>query len=419
MTTSSIREPRAPAGPAPGAGPRAEPAPDPHPWRAAILLALVSTGFVMLVSFLLTPWFHSSTWWFAPADAWKPLQAAQYVANGAFGHLYEANRYFVYLPMLPIVLAPVALVQSWLRLGQSIPFPIPHPTLWIVYCPYANLVATLPLLYAVRSLAVELGVRRRLVHLQVATLALVVLPVVILWGHYEDALATALLALAAREHLRGRLLRTAVLLGFAIGFKQWAVVAVPAFVAFAPRGSRLRTLAVAGAIPLALVAIPLIVDWRDTSRALLQAQSFPALGRPALWFGAFRHGVVGTLPRAVEVGAAAAAGWLLRRGGGAPSRLVAALGCVLLLRLAFEPALFTYYLGPSMAFLLVLDLVHTGWGLRTLLLGTLATALFLLHPPAGVWWATEAALALGCALPALRIAAGRTWPVRRWPAVAT
>ncbi len=417
MTVPSTDVAHAPAGPAPSAGGPAG-GRDAHPWRAAVLLALATAAFAVLFSIVLIPWVRSSTWWSTPKDVWEPLQAAQYVANGAFGYLYQANRYFVYLPMLPIVLAPVALVQGWFTLGQGVPYPIPHPTLWIVYGPYASLTSTLPLLYAVRALAVELGVRRRLVHLQVATLALVVLPVVILWGHYEDALATALLLLAAREHLRGRLLRTAVLLGFAIGFKQWAVVAVPAFVAFAPRGSRLRTLAVAGAIPLALVAIPLIVDWRDTSRALLQARSFPDLGRPALWLGASRRGMVATAPRALEVAAAALTGWLLRRGGGGP-RLVAAVGCVLLFRLAFEPALFPYYLGPAMAFLLVADLAHTGRGVWTLLAGGLATALFLLHPPAGAWWAMETAAGVGCALPALRIAAGRTWPVRRWPAVAT
>jgi hypothetical protein len=378
----------------------ASPAPaDPHPWRAAVWITLAGVVLEMIGSLWLVPRALSMTGWFVAADAWAPIPAAHYVAYGAVPFLYEGSPSFVAGPLLPIVLAPVAAIGSLFDLTQSVPVPLKHPALWLVYGPY-GIGLSVVFLAAIRRLAVQAGVRTGLVRLQLASVLVVLLPSAGMWMHFEEPLAMACALFALVEVMRGRDRRAAIAIGIAICFKQWALLALPLVVATAPPGRRVRTLAWGVAIPAALFAVPLAFDWTYAAPQIFSAHAYPHAGHAALWVPSAKHITVGTPFRALAVACSAAVAWRLR-GRTEPSVLIAALASVLVLRLVFEPVLFAYYLAPPLAALLVYEVVRTGRVVRTVLFGLPALLLFAMHPHPVVWWAAEVALLAPIAGPAL------------------
>jgi hypothetical protein len=216
---------------------------------------------------------------------------------------------------------------------------------------------------------------------------------------------------AARETLRGRDVGAAVIIGVAIAFKQWALLGLPLVVAAAPEGRRLRTLAAGLAVPAAAFGVPLLLDWKWAAPSILSAKAFPITGHAALWEGGAVQSTVGTPFRALSVLSAVAVGWRLR-GRVDAQTLMAGFAAVLVIRLAFEPVIFAYYLCPALAFLLLHEQVRTGRITRTFLFGLAALLLhpFHLHPV--VWWAAEVALLAPIAAPALSDALALP-PIRR------
>ena len=372
---------------------------DPHPWRATIWLTLLAIAAGMAWSLWLEPWMRHSPYWLPSEDVWVPIQSAQYVANGALGYLYEATPLFVAPPLIAIVLAPIALIGQTLGMTTDTPFPIPHPTLWLVYGP-AGLALTAVLFHAVRSVAVELRIRRPVV-LQLVAFALVVDPVAIRSGHFEDVLALAFVLFFVRARLRGQPIHAALMLSVAIAFKQWALLAVPLAIVTAPPGRRVRTTAAACAFPALLMAFPLAVDAKHAVPALLGARSWPWLGHPAPWVSDAHRILVGTPARLGAVLFAVLVAWFVRdRSDG--STLLAGLGLVFLGRIAFEPTLYAYYLAPG-AMLLVLHAAPVPRRLvRAVVLSLAALAMFLLHLPRDPWWAIEAGIGVALAWPAGR-----------------
>lgn len=382
---------------------------DRHPWRAAVVVGLALAALGMLYATVVAPGWLGLRQWQIAVDVWVPMQPAAYVANGAFPYLYEVNRFFVAMPLLPVVLAPVAAVGQHLNLTESVPVPLPRPTLWWVLGPY-GMASGIAVLYGARRLAVALGVRRRLLVLQTGVAAVGLVTLDLLWGHYEDVLALAFLLVGAALAIRGRFVRAALLLGVAIGFKQWAVLALPCFIGFAPAGTRLRATLAAVAVPGFLGAIVLAADWPAASKALFDAQVFPAAGgHLALWVGAHARAVSGTPGRALAVAAAALLGWRLRNRAD-PGRFVGSLALALLTRLLFEPLVLAYYLCPGLVVLIVAELYRTGRMWRSTLLGLLALWLFPLHPAPALWWAAELLVCSAAAWPALREVFGRPAP---------
>jgi len=375
-------------------------APDPHPLRAAIGIALLAVVAEMALTMWILPAALSWHGWYITGDAWPPLWPAHYVSYGAFPYLYEGSPYFVAGPLLPVVLAPVAGAGNVLGLTESIPFPIPHPTIWLVYGPYATTISCAFLLWAMRRVAVLAGLRTGLVRLQLAAAALVLVPAVGIWAHFEEPLALGTTLLAVGEAHQGRLRRAALLVGVAIGFKQWALLALPLIVAAAPPGRRVRTLAWGLAVPAAVFGLPLALDWSYAARAIFLARAFPHVGHAALWVSSSVHKMVGTPFRGVAVACSVAVAWRLR-GRSTLRVLLAGLASVLTLRLAFEPVLFAYYLAPPLGVLLLYERVRTDRATRTLLLGTAALLLFSLDGHPVVWWVGEVALLVPIAAPAV------------------
>lgn len=379
-------------------------------WRDPLLLGLL----VVAAGMAYTVWFFPVVlgWpgWWLNGEVWIPVDAAGYVASGAYPYLYEAHPGWIAGPLLPVVLAPVALLQDAFHLTSNGDFNVPHPTLWLVYGPL-GLATSIPLLHAVRSLAA--GVRspgrhgdRGLAVLQWAVLPLVLAPAAIVFGHFEDVLALAFLVLATRDAPRGGL-RGALYLGIAIAFKQWAVLGLPIlFVAVSPE-RRARWVAGAVAVPAVLMGIPLVADWPHAAKALFSGSAFPMLGHPALWVGATGEALTAAPYRLVILAGAVGLARKVRGRMDAPV-VLAALGLVFLVRLVLEPVVFGYYPCPALAFLLLHEYATTGRVRRTLALGTAMLLLFPFHPNPVLWWTAEAALGVALAVPAVREVRGQS-----------
>jgi hypothetical protein len=383
---------------------------DRHPWRAALALGVVTIVFGMVYAIWVVPIItHRARWWVTD-EVWPPLQAARFAANGALGYLYSADPYFVAGPIGAIVLIPVVLISDAMGLTDSYLFSVAHPTVWLVYGPYA-LGFSVVLLYAARALAqrawvVEAMAARGLPprHLwsQVAMFCLVLVPGAVVFGHYEDVLALAFVLLGIGAMMGGRFGVAALWFALAIGTKQWALLGVPILLAAAPARSRLRTLVWSLLPPGALMAFTLAVDWDHASRALLHTRSFPQVGHAALWIAhAAARTSVGSPERWGAVATAIALGWWLR-GRGRPRLLVAGFAVAFLSRLVFEPVIFAYYLIPSLALLFLHERLTGRSGLRTAVGGGAILLFFPFHPNPWVWWAVTAVGLVWIAAPAVR-----------------
>jgi hypothetical protein len=345
--------------------------------------------------------------WLPPPDVWHPLVAARGIVGGSFAHLYRPDPFYVAGPLFALFLSPVEALARALGLSESYPAPVARPAAWLVYGPY-GLATGILLLYAVRALATQAGVRSGRAWLQAGTVLLVVVPVGLAYGHYEDILALALVALAAREVLRGRLLPCAIAAGLAVATKQWAVLAIPLLVAAVPRGRRVRTLLLVAAVPAALAAEPLLLDWSHAASALFAARTFPPDGAAALWVSSGTVSIVGTPVRLGAVALAIVVAWRLRHRASEAEALIGGLGLVLLARFLFEPVVYSYYLGPGLGLLLVHERTGGRRGLRTLVLGGGWLLWFQVWPATWWWWALTYALALAVSWEALGLVVGRS-----------
>lgn len=274
-------------------------------------------------------------------DGWTPLDLGMITRAGHqlwMGHLssiYRSGSGLYALPLSFVLVAPLTGV-----LGTS----SPDHTQALVATAYF-LAFGVVLLHAVRRLAWDMGLRRRLWLVQVLAAALAMIPE-LEWGHLEDVLALAFVVYAVRRLRTGDHVRAALLLSVAISFKQWAVVLVPLVVFAAPRATRLRTLAAACALPAALMAVFIGIDARGALGAFLTPGG---IGGPPghVWFGPAWLGAHTTQTnRFLALALAAAVGWRFRRSSD-PVPLVAA---ILLLRPLTEPANFSYYWSPGLIF---------------------------------------------------------------------
>lgn len=335
---------------------------------ASEAIATVAVG--ALFSMVLMPaLFRRESWfWYSSGDAWFVLKAARYVSAGALGFLYEANPLFVSTPLGPIVLAPVAWVAY--RFGLTFsrdPFSIAHPTVWPLYLAY-SLLWSVVFYHAVRTLAETLRLERHRLRIDASAGFLVVAPTFIVWGHMEDFMAVAFLLFCVRDVIDENWRRATWALGFAIAFKQFAVLALPLVLWQMPKREKIPGAVRASVLPGALAAFTLAVDWSHASRALLGAQIgylAPLAHVTPWWPGTLGHTESATIERVLAFAAAVGVGWFARRVRD-PKALLAAFGVVLLIRPAFEPVVYFYYLAPCMVFFLLHERLTSGRMRRTL-----------------------------------------------------
>src|SRR6266545_1463831 len=320
-------------------------------WRAAVVLGLVLLACAFALALLLPAVLGDGCPCRDQAgrrvrvlatsgDLWVAPAAARYVASGALGFVYESSPYLTALPLYPILLAPLVAVGQALGLSEP---PAPTPTMWF----------------------------------------LLAAPVLVVFGHGEDAFALLGVLAAVRLAARERWAEAGLLLGLAVASKQWAVLALPALLARCGPRERGRLAAACLALPAALALLVLAVDWVHASRALLHPPNYPGYGHAA--------------PAPFRLGALTLAIALAGRGRGGASRLLAVLGVTLLARCAFEPVVHVYYLGPGLCLLLLHERVATGRCARTAVLGSLLVAWFEVQPAPALWWAVAAALGVAVA----------------------
>ena len=371
-----------------------DPAEDPHPWRAAVALGFLAIAAGMLTAMWVAPVLGHNHWWI-PGDAWRSLRAAHYVSQGNYGLIYETGSLrdiYDSGPLFPLVLAPVAAISDLFHLHESYPFTRQHPSAWLVYGPYA-LATAIPLLYAVRALVTQLGVRTGRTLLQFFVLLLAFVPMAIIYGHYEDVIALTLLLLAFRDVFAGRGLRGALLVGVAIAFKQWSLLAVPLFVVACPPVTRVRAAARCIVPPAVVFSLFLAADYKYASQALLHPPAFPLYGHAALWVSSSTEYLSDVPTRfGAFVVAAGVAGLIRNRRD--PGLIVSALGVVLFSRFLFEPAVHAYYLAPGIALLVIGERIRGGSVVTKVILSSALLLAFPLHPNRELWWLGAYALSV-------------------------
>lgn len=395
----------------------------------------------MLWSLFIYPAFNSiprvqHNYWLVPSDAWKTLLASHDVVWAGFSFIYEAGvglstkgtlvdpygtLQFQAGPLFPILLTPVAWIQGiFPTLGESYPAWNPRPGAWLVYGPYASLIASFPFLYAIRSTVTTAAASARtaatdavdraretpnLVRLQIAGAVLVLVPTVIITGHFEDALAVAFLMLAARDIARQRWLRAAAMIALVFSLSLWSLLFIPLAFFMMPRKVWFK-FSVLLLFPLIVYVGALASDWAAASRALFQAVTYPEFGHGALWVHA--TGPVSAAP--IRLGALALAvfiAWRMRSRASS-IELISTFAVILTVRLAFEPVMTAYYVAPALGFMLLEEFMAKGRVWRSLATGVPLIALCVIPVhgnrsfAAFAWWAAFTVISVIAVWPAGR-----------------
>jgi hypothetical protein len=318
--------------------------------RHALVLGTAFALAYLAYSVWWMPVVHGEPGWIVPGDIWMSTRVSDYIRYGAYAWVYQAAPGYYALPLAAILLVPAMVIADASHLVSGFPEPIAHPTMWLVVGPY-SLAFGIAALHAVRVAAWQYGLRQRLALVQLATVALVLVPCAAM-GHPEDVLAFAFTCYGVAAADRHDLGRSAVWLGLAVCSKQWAVLAVPFVVLGCPRPDRLQFAVRAALPPLILLAPALIMDPQDTLRAVLAPTTPVGLiwghdGLLLLLAGA-------DASRWSRAGAVLAsfllAVWLMRRRA---AFLLDGIAVAFLLRALAEPVVFGYYLAPGLGFLLL------------------------------------------------------------------
>ncbi len=271
------------------------------------------------------------------------------------------------------------------------------------------LVGALPCLAAVVALAQCLRRRMRALGRPEAAVLLVALLAVfnpgtlrsLHWGHPEELLAAALCVGAILAATRERNLLAGLLLGLAVGTKQWAVIAiVPTLLAAS--GQRIRLLVVAGALAVAIALPSLLLSPQTViaTHATLVA-AHPVASPPNVWwlistprgaaerragspgFAAKIPSWAGTISHPLIVLLGVPLGWLFwrRRAQLTPQDALGLFALLMLARCLLDPWNNDYYHAPFLLSLLAWEaLARDGWPRVTLFAGAALALTF----PAGI-----------------------------------
>lgn len=401
-------------------------------WALGGSVVLVVTG--LAYSFFWGPVVHHVDAWLTPGDIWGTIRAAHWIGWGDIGNIYTPGTGFITLPGIALLLAPVAMVSSALGLSASLPsYPLTHPAAWLLVGPVEMLLGAVALL-ALDALAERFGVGGGRRVLLCAAEAVVLWPVVALWGHPEDALAMAMGVWALIAAMDGHWARSGWLWGVGIAFQPMLLLLVPLGVALAPGAHRRRLgILVRAALPsAALVVLPFVGDWSATTRALVDQPTYPSIDHPTPWLalapvleksrrvtskkahtivlhGISRFTVVVSHTRTGEVVAPGPARilalvlavgigvWVWRRRPGEVE--IVWLGAVALAGWCFfEPVMVPYYLWPALALALVPASLLGSWRASGAIAAALAATWYSYeHLGPWAWWAPLMAM-VGAAL---------------------
>lgn len=369
--------------------------------RDALLLAVTFGGLAMFYSlYLFAQLYHKRLHgfdvWYSPGDIWQMVDGGRYVWHGALGYVYQGTPSYA-LPLSFILTAPISAIISHFNLVEGI-LPIPRPTAWLVAGPF-GLLFNIFLLDAVRRLAWDLGLRRRLLGVQLLTVLLVMVPM-FEWGHFEDVIALTFVLYGTRYLLRNDFVRAPLLISIAVSSKQWAVMLVPLMVVLAPKGQHMRALMASCALPVLFLGLMLSVDLRDTATSLFSPVN---LGRNAPGHVAFFVTWLGSktsaVSRAVGLIFAPLLALLLRTKLTSTVRFLLAMSLLLLIRPFSEAINYSYYWSPPLLMAALTGVCkHGRLRVRDWLFPILAVAWTLPHGnprSMWLWWGVLAVLLVG------------------------
>jgi hypothetical protein len=366
-----------------------------------ILITAVVLGTGMAFSLLWGPVVRHKDPWIYPGDIWSAYRSAHFVAWGSLGSVYAAGTSLVTFPGILLPFAPLALLTGGLGMTESFPYFIPHPTAWLLLGPYEILIGC-TVLFACDALAERLKISAgRRVVLCVAE-GVVLWPVLVEWGHPEDALALALAVYAMVFAFDNRWSGAGWLIGAAIATQPLILLMVPVLLAISGR-RRAPALLVRSSLPAVfLLAVPLAAQFHETAHVLLSQPNFPRIDHTTPWTalaprlgGAGRNVVVAAGPgRVVAVLAACALGWWARRWRDHPDLLVWAAAMALALRCFTESVMDNYYVWPTLALGLIVVARATRFRLT---LGVLTAVAVTVSAQNGLgeWWWWWSAVTVG------------------------
>ena len=329
-----------------------------------------------------------------PADIWRTLNPARWVANGAVLFLYEASGpRFDYGPLWPVVVAPGVALGDHLGLVDNSRHTIPRPTMAIPMIVMAVTAAVTALAAATWRIAAARATKAR-----VAAIAAIIGPTMLTagsWFHGEDILlASFLLFAAAASPVQAGVWTAAALLT-----KQTALAYVPVLFAACKPGQRGRFTAIAVGIPAAVMAMIFIATPTSLIDGLTGAPTCVDCFTPALWTSLIWEeaaDISATYGRILWIVAAAIAAWLWRHRCRDAKGLLLMLTMISLMRVVvFEAGVYAYYWVPAMIF----SLAWLTQKYRRLWPSSLGfTALIAWHKasdsvPLSVWWLIAAIIA--------------------------
>ena len=317
----------------------------------SLLLSLAFGALAMLYSLVLYRFQYEvehgvkTDVWYQGGDIWMLLDAGRFVWHGALGYVYMGAGQSYALPVSYILIAPLSALVDHFRLVEAL-VPLRRPSAWPLAACFVLLFNAF-ILDVIRRMSWDLGLRRRLWAVQLATVLIVCVPV-FQFGHFEDVLALTFAIQAMRYAFADRILAASLVLSVAIGCKQWAVLLVPLVVIMAPHGRRLVSLSLNVALPLLLAALVLLTD-PSHGYAALFAPANPRRTDPGhmsvffTWFGSKTSRTM----RTISILLSPVVAFLFRKRR-KPVEVLTAASVLLLLRPLFEPLSYAYYWMPSL-----------------------------------------------------------------------
>lgn len=250
-------------------------------WPMAAMLAMLIAGVGYML--LWNPWVHHVDSWNTGGDLWGIFRGAHYVGWGFIGGVYTPQNGIITFPGMPILMAPLAIVSGWLHLSESYgAFTLPRPTAALLIQPFELLLASTAV-FACDNLARRLLVTSRRRIALCAVTASIAWPTAAIWGHAEDAVATALAVWALAAILDGRWKRAGWLLGAGILVQPLVALLVPLLIGATPRGQRWMVALRSAVLSVLLVGVAFVGDPGDTFRALVKQPTQPAINHATPW----------------------------------------------------------------------------------------------------------------------------------------
>ena len=393
---------------------------------------------------------HTPSLWISPPDLSGIYTSASAVAHGHFGAIYQSQTAVLTFPGILFLLAPLGALSGHLHTvfvqitENHHPLTYPHyllshtPRIWdtgtiasgahganeyavqpqwfAVVAPVVIILSCV-VLFACDVLAERLKIPPGRRAVLVAAEAVVLWPVVVIWGHPEDALALALAVFALFAAMEDRWGWAGWLFGAAVAVQPLVVVVFPILLVMGGK-DRAIGLVVRGVGPAAAVTVgPLVGDAHATIHNVVTQPAYPNIAgthqtpwtflAPKLGGKGATATVGGGPVRATTLALAVALGVWARRWRARPEMLVWAAACALALRTYTESVMTAYYVWPALAVGLIVAARGSTWRFAVAIALAVGTTIMAhQHLDVYPWWIVQVVGVTG-----LLVAASRPEPL--------